>query len=45
MINKSSKNNTYDSFKIIIPKEEKYMELASLIDSREYIQKISTKIF
>ena len=44
MINKSSKNNTYDSFKIIIPKEEKYMELASLIDSREYIQLFSQKL-
>ena len=38
VINKPSRNNTYDSFKIIIPKEEKYLELASLIDSREYIQ-------
>ena len=39
-----AEDNTYDSFKIIIPVEEKYLELSLWIDSREYIQLFISKL-
>lgn len=36
--------NTYDAFKIIIPKEEEYLELSLCIDSREYIESFITRL-
>ena len=39
-----AEDNTYDSFKIIIPIEEKYLELSLCIDSREYIQLFIQKL-
>lgn len=38
------KNNTFDAFKFIIPKEDEYMELSLCIDSREYIQSFALKL-
>ena len=44
LINKPNRNNTFDSFKFIIPKEDEYMELSLCIDSREYIQSFASKL-
>ena len=38
IVSEQSDENTNDWFKIIIPKEEKYLEISIWIDSREYIQ-------
>ena len=43
-IKNPAEDNTYDSFKIIIPKEDKYLELSLWIDSREYIQLFIQKL-
>ena len=37
ILGSQSEENVNDSFKIIIPKEEKYLEISIWIDSREYI--------
>mmetsp|Transcript_1653 Transcript_1653/g.2058 ORF Transcript_1653/g.2058 Transcript_1653/m.2058 type:complete len:123 (+) Transcript_1653:258-626(+) len=37
IIKKPNKNNAFDTFKIIIPKDDKYLELSMCTDSREYI--------
>ena len=44
IIKNPAEDNTYDCFKIIIPKEEKYLELSFWIDSREYIQLFIQKL-
>ena len=44
IISQQSKQNMNDSFKVIIPKEEKYLEISIWIDSREYIQLFIDKL-
>ena len=44
IVSNPAEDNTYDSFKIIIPIEEKYLELSLCIDSREYIQLFIQKL-
>ena len=44
ILGSQSEENVNDSFKIIIPKEEKYLEISIWIDSREYIQLFIDKL-
>ena len=44
IVSKPAEDNTYDSFKILIPKEEKYLEISLCIDSREYIHLFIQKL-
>jgi hypothetical protein len=37
--------NKYDTFKVIIPKEDEYNELSFCIDTREYIHSFASKLY
>ena len=43
-ISQPSKTNLVDTFKMIIPKEDEYLELSLCIDSREYIDSFSDRL-
>ncbi|CAI2387002.1 unnamed protein product [Moneuplotes crassus] len=43
-LDKQFKVNTFDAFKVIIPKEDEYMELSLCLDSREYVDLFFSKL-